>query len=158
MSRVEKFYHPETGEPLLKCVPSLIENGKLCSLGAMRAKVGALAPPRWGRALSHRYLELEHISRFQGQISGYSKPVSIRLSKHHGWRCGRTETVVFSHPFVGQHQPHTHLIHRVVKSRLLIKVLTGTIQNRKTVLYLWKQEEMFGSWHVDHVFLKIQNH
>lgn len=50
MSRVEKFYHPETGEPLLKCVPSLIENGKLCSLGAIRAKVGVVAPPRSGKS------------------------------------------------------------------------------------------------------------
>lgn len=43
---VEKFYCTKTGEPLLKCVPSLLEYGKLCSLGAMHAEVGVVAPPR----------------------------------------------------------------------------------------------------------------
>lgn len=116
------------------------------------------------RALLHKYLELEHISRFQGQISSNCKSVSIWLSKHHGWRCGSTETIVFSHPFIGQHQPHTHLIHRVIKSWLLIKVLIGTIQNKTGRQFdiFENKEDMFSSWHVDHVpfmFLrKIQSH
>lgn len=133
------------GSLLLVC-PFFTRIWKILFSGSHSCKSQSYRSSALGEEPCCRYLELEHISRFQGQISCYSKPVSIGLSKHHGWRCGCTETVVLSHPFVGQHQPHTHLIHRVVKSRLLIKVLTEQYkQNRKTVLYLWKQKEMFGS-------------
>lgn len=81
-----------------------------------------------GKKFVHKYLELQHISRFQSQISSYCKSIPIWFSKYHGWWCGRTESLIFNHSFIGQHQPHTHLIHRVIKSWLLIKVLIETIQ------------------------------
>lgn len=48
----------------------------------------------------HKYLELQHISRLQSQISSYCKSVPIWFSKHHGWWCGRAESFIFNHSFI----------------------------------------------------------
>lgn len=61
----------------------------------------------------------------QGQVPGDSYPVPIRASKHHGGGRRGTEAVIALplHAFITEHQPHTHLIQRVVECRLLVKVL-----------------------------------
>lgn len=106
----------------------------------------------------HKYLKLQHISRLQRQISSYCKSIPIWFSKHHGWWGGRAESFIFNHSFVSQHQPHTHLIHRVIKSRLLIKVLIGTTQTtQKGNLVALKTRKEFSDHdmqgHVLFVFL-----
>lgn len=61
----------------------------------------------------------------QGQVPGDGYPIPIRAPKHHGRGRWSTEAVVAFplHAFITQHQPHTHLVQRVVECWLLVKVL-----------------------------------
>jgi len=71
------------------------------------------------------YLKLKGVARAQGQVPGDGHPVPIGAPKHHGrGRRGTKAVVAFLlHAFIAQHQPHTHLVQRVVKCWLLVKVL-----------------------------------
>lgn len=64
----------------------------------------------------------------QGQVPCDSHSVPVRASEDHGGGRWCTEAVIALplHTFVTQHQPHTHLVQRVVECRLLIKVLQET--------------------------------
>lgn len=107
-----------------------------------------------GEKFVHKYLELQHVSRFQSQISSHRKSIPIWFSKYHGWWCGRAESFIFNHSFIGQHQPHTHLIHRIIKSWLLIKVLIETIQmTQKSILIALKTRKTSGLSTLKYVFL-----
>lgn len=73
-----------------------------------------------------RYLELKRVAVAQGQVSGDGHTVPVGATEHHGrGRRGAETVVAFSlHAFVAQHQPHAHLVQRVVEGRLLVEVLS----------------------------------
>lgn len=71
------------------------------------------------------YLKLKGVAMTQGQVPRDSHPIPIRASKHHGrGRWGTEAVIAFPlHAFITKHQPHAHLVQRVVECRLLVKVL-----------------------------------
>ena len=98
----------------------------------MEAELQPLSPVR---SVRWAYLELEGVSRPQHQVPGDGHAVSVRAAEHHGGGRGGAEAVVAVplHALVAQHEPHAHLVQRVVERRLLVEVLGGRSSERHRV-------------------------